>query len=404
MTKRLLLLAATFVLGVAPLAAAPPSSPPGSVDEQLLLLGRDYPGFGGIFLDASGEAAVYLRDPDRQAPPLLKALGAAARVLRGDYEFSELLGWRYAMRPLLGVPGVTTLDVDETRNRVVLGIEPGLPAGDRERLALEIAARDVPDGAVLIEEQPGVTELVTLQSKFRPSVGGIQILHPLDPPTYSVCTLGFNATRGTVKGFVVNAHCTNVRGEIDGVVFSQSLPWDGDIGREVDDPPFFTGAPCPEGRRCRFSDSAFARYDNPKTSGLGKIAKPTRQTTDPPTLTVNPAAARFVVIGPGGSPLVGSLVHKVGRTTGWSVGSVRQTCSDTNVSNSDVTQLCQTRVTADGGPGDSGSPVFVRVGATTKVKLIGILWGGGASSSGETQYIFSPLSNIQQELGALKVN
>lgn len=402
--RPLVVLLAILALGIAPASGAMPASPPGSVDDQLLLLGRDFPGFGGLFVDSDGKVVVYLREPDRQGPAVVKALGVPTRVLRGDYEFAELLGWRYAVRPLLGVPGVTMLDVDETRNRVVIGVEPGLPTADRERLTRRIEASDVPIGAVLVEERPGVEELVTLQSKFRPAVGGIQILFPINPPIYGVCTLGFNATRGTVKGFVVNAHCTHVRGELDGVNYSQSVPSDGNIGTEIDDPAFSTGLPCPDGRRCRFSDSAFARYDNPKTSGLGKIAKPTRRTTDPPTLTVSPATARFNIIGRGSSPLIGTIVHKVGRTTGWSAGSIVQTCADINVGGSDITQLCQSRVTADGGPGDSGSPVFTRVGASTKVKLTGILWGGGVSPSGTTDFIFSPLANIELELGALKVN
>jgi V8-like Glu-specific endopeptidase len=45
--------------------------------------------------------------------------------------------------------------------------------------------------------------------------------------------------------------------------------------------------------------------------------------------------------------------------------------------------------------GDSGSPVFIGTGTVT---LVGILWGG--SSDGST-YVFSPLNQIENELGAL---
>jgi hypothetical protein len=309
------------------------------------------------------------------------------------------------MRPMLALPGVTMLDVDETRNRVVVGVEPGLSASEREELARRIAASDVPATAVSIEVQPPVTAMVSLQDRFRPVVGGLQILFPIDPPLYGVCTLGFNATRGKTKGFVTNSHCTGVEGEPDGVTYSQSLPSHGDIGREVADPALFTGAPCPDGRRCRFSDSAFAKYDNPKTSGLGRLARPTRQTTDPPTLTVNPPTARFNVVGRLASPLAGTIVHKVGRTTGWSAGSILQTCVDVNVSGTDITLLCQSLVAADVDSGDSGSPVFTRIGSGANAKLVGILWGGGsAGASGFRVFVFSPLANIERELGALKVN
>jgi hypothetical protein len=47
--------------------------------------------------------------------------------------------------------------------------------------------------------------------------------------------------------------------------------------------------------------------------------------------------------------------------------------------------------------GDSGSPVF-RLTSGDNVELVGILWGG--SSSGD-RFVFSPLKNIQDELGGV---
>jgi hypothetical protein len=94
----------------------------------------------------------------------------------------------------------------------------------------------------------------------------------------------------------------------------------------------------------------------------------------------------------------------VGRTTGWTFGTVVSTCADINVSGSDDTQLCQTRVRGGAGGGDSGSPVFYRIGAGAKVKLAGILWGGGFHPAFGETYIFSPLDNIEEDLGPLKVN
>jgi hypothetical protein len=43
--------------------------------------------------------------------------------------------------------------------------------------------------------------------------------------------------------------------------------------------------------------------------------------------------------------------------------------------------------------GDSGLPVF---SGTSNVTLLGILWGGSGS-----QFVYSPIANIEQELGAL---
>jgi hypothetical protein len=96
-----------------------------------------------------------------------------------------------------------------------------------------------------------------------------------------------------------------------------------------------------------------------------------------------------------GSALVGQAVTKVGRTTGRTAGTVSQTCVNTNVSGSNITQLCQTFANYGNAGGDSGSPVF-RITTLPSVVLVGINWGGNGTIS-----VFSPITQIQQELGAL---
>jgi hypothetical protein len=243
-----------------------------------------------------------------------------------------------------------------------------------------------------------------LQNKFRPAMGGIQILFLLTPTSGGICTLGFNANLGRVFGFVTNSHCTQVRGEVDGARYYQSLPPDVTIATEIADPGFFTDPPCPSRRRCRYSDSAFAKYDNPRSGALGKIARPAFGDPAGGPLTLSPASARFTIKGRTGSPLEGAVVHKVGRTTGWTYGSVIATCADVNVGGTDITMLCQSLVIAGDDHGDSGSPVFSRIGNSTNVKLVGILWGGGEDPDLGHLFVFSPLENIEQELGPLKVN
>jgi hypothetical protein len=88
-------------------------------------------------------------------------------------------------------------------------------------------------------------------------------------------------------------------------------------------------------------------------------------------------------------------VNKVGRTTGWTQGKVTNKCVNVSVSGTKIVQLCQTLVSAHLGAGDSGSPVFK---GTSSITLTGILWGGNSSG---TQFVFSPISNIEKELGAL---
>jgi hypothetical protein len=70
------------------------------------------------------------------------------------------------------------------------------------------------------------------------------------------------------------------------------------------------------------------------------------------------------------------------------------------VSASNIVLLCQdfveNAVPIVGG-GDSGSPVF-RINARDRVTLLGNLWGGNSSG---TLFVYSPIANIEKELGAL---
>lgn len=388
-----------FLVLASSASAIPPFSegPVRSVDDELLRIGRQIPGFGGLFYDAQGRPSVYLLDPEGDGAAAVKSLGTDVRVLRGDYEFESLLAWRHEIRPLLGLPGVAFLDADEARNRVVVGVDSRARGMDRGRLERELAAAGVPREAVVFQEAAPFEDLVGLRDKLRPVPGGSQIVF-----SSFACTLGFNAFRGNLFGFVVNSHCTHVRGEADGTRYSQSTPTSGGIGTEIVDPAFSTAPPCPAGRRCRMSDAAFARYDRAVLGGQGKIARTLSGGTETGSLTLKNAGARFTITDRRGSPLEGDTVHKVGRTTGWTFGTVIGTCVDANNS-TDVTLFCQSVVRAGTGGGDSGSPVFY-VLPGNKARLVGILWGGRTDPELGTLFAFSPLENIEEELGPLKVN
>src|SRR5262249_8412103 len=106
------------------------------------------------------------------------------------------------------------------------------------------------------------------------------------------------------------------------------------------------------------------------------------------------------------SPMMGETVDKVGRTTGWTSGAISNTCTDIDVVNDDgsdsgMTILCQTLVSAVDDHGDSGSPVFEFNPATGAAEFEGILWGGNST---HTTFVFSPVSGIQKELGSFVYN
>jgi len=97
-----------------------------------------------------------------------------------------------------------------------------------------------------------------------------------------------------------------------------------------------------------------------------------------------------------GGEIVGDVANKVGRTTGWTQGVITNTCVNTGVSGSNIVQLCQNFVSAGVGAGDSGSDVFLDTGSG--VRLLGVLWGGNGAG---TQFVYSPIANVEQELGPL---
>lgn len=394
-------LIAVLVLHMAFAAAgASGEGPAGSADEELVRMGRQIPGFGGLYYDEQGRPNVYLLNPEGAGRRALKSLGAEVRVHRGDYEFERLLEWRLELRPILALPGVVLLDADESSNRVVIGVDSSsrTKSLDLDRLERQLLSTGVPREAVVLRETTRFEPLVGLRDKLRPAPGGAQIVF-----SPFACTLSFNAFRGRDFGFVVNSHCTNVRGEVDGTRYSQGVPANGNIGVEIADPAYSTAPPCPPGRRCRFSDTAFAKYDKPKLGALGKIARPSSNGSEMGPLTLKLPNARFSITARRGSPLEGDVVHKVGRTTGWTYGPVVATCADLNSGSAEVTFFCQSVVRSGVAGGDSGAPVFYPLPGN-KARLVGILWGGGADPQLGTVFAFSPLENIEQDLGPLKIN
>jgi hypothetical protein len=359
------------------------------------VLARTIPGFGGFYLDDKGVPTVYLTDMGQRGAAEA-ALGAYAgargfrpadiRVLQGDYTYKELDRWFTRVSPeVLAVTGTVFTDLDEATNRVLVGVENAQAAVAVKGVAARLG---LPRKAMVVNEVEPIHFMATLRDRVRPVVGGLQINF-----SNFLCTLGFNAVDGTENSFVTASHCTTVQGGVDNAAqYWQPLSSVAEsfIGTEVEDPAYFTGGVCPDSRRCRYSDAARASYPSGVTFTPGGIARTTRAKG---SITID---GSFTVTAESGTnPLVGERVHKVGRTTGWTRGRVSNTCVTVNVFGSDITQLCQAIVDAGVGAGDSGSPVF---SGSTNVTLYGVLWGGNFSG---TSFVYSPLNNIQQELGAL---
>jgi hypothetical protein len=390
-----LLLAST--VGGAAQAGPPPGAAPGkSIDDRFADVGKAAPGFGGMFLRA-GVLNVYLvdhaqRGSARQA--IEAAFGAEAvpaggvRFLGADYSFGQLKAWQQRANALFELSGVVTTDVDEAANRVAVGVESASAA---RAVTKELAAAGIPAGAVRIDVVGQIHALATLRDKVRPLVGGLQIRFD-----GFLCTLSYNATGTQGDGFVVNSHCTTNRGTVDGTLYYQPLDQVADqfIGTEVLDPPFFQRTNgCPRGKLCRWSDSAYASRASGVSATRGVLAK----TTGANNGSLQIAGSFRIGSELTGNSMVGTTLNKVGRTTGWTQGNVTNSCVNTGVSGSRIVIFCQDFVSAGVGGGDSGSPVFRIVSGDT-VQLSGTLWGGNSAG---TSFVYSPMTNIERELGAL---
>jgi hypothetical protein len=328
------------------------------------------------------------------------ALALAAGGPSGDRVVSaqgrpNLEALNQRLLPVFELAGVVFTDADETRGRVVVGVldsdMQGLVRATAARLG--VSAQDIE----IVETEP-IFQVATLRDSIRPVQAGYQIRF-----SQYVCSLGFNAFRNGVLGFVTASHCSTHQGSVDDTEYYQPLNQvSGElIGVETADPPYVRGGQgCPRGRVCRSSDSNFVAGAGTGTFALGTIARTTGANNG--SLDV---AGTFTITGEstdqGKDVSVGQTVNKVGRTTGWGQGNVTRTCTNTGVSGSNIVLLCQTwvenkkAVVVQGG--DSGAPVF-RIEGGTDVTLLGNLWGGNSSG---TMFVYSPLSGIEGELGAL---
>ncbi len=364
-------------------------------------LARDVRGFGGFFIDEQGTPTIYLKEAaqrgnaERALGAWLQARGlapSALRVLKGDFSWADLERWQVqASEQVLGVAGAVFVDADEASNRVRIGVERGAAGGQARAAAARLG---IPASAVVVQETDPIRLVATLQDRVRPILAGLQINFP-----GFLCSLGFNAKDGTENSFITASHCTTTQGGVESTPYWQPLQSVDpvQIATEVEDPPYLRRvAGCPNGRRCRQSDASRARYQTGFTSfTLGGI----EQTSGPNngSLTITGA---FTITSKSPAAVVNDVVNKVGRTTGWTQGRVTNTCVNTGVTGSNIVQLCQTFVSAGVGGGDSGSGVFA-ITSGSNVRLLGILWGGNSAG---TQFVYSPMANVEAELGTLTVN
>ena len=385
------------------------------LDRELAQLAREVPGFGGLSRRPDGSAVLLLTDT-RRAAAAKQAVAAKARILRGidpsrieirtvKFDYLTLTDWKAEIRSSLDVPGIVFLDIDESTNHVHIAVQQGT---SHDRVLSDVAKLGIPPEAVTIDEASPIRPTATLRDPIRPAVGGLQIafIGAHTPPGFiNVCTLGFNARFANSPDtyLVTNSHCNAVQGSVQNTQIFQPVTGAANlIAIEAADPDYFTTG-CFPNRRCRFSDASIARYVQGVNAVVGAIARTTVRGLTAGSFTIDDQHPAFTIVDKQGFSLMGQTLDKVGRTTGWTVGTVAATCVDVIVTDTDLGQLCQDLVYSGNGGGDSGAPVFEsNAPFTNDVILHGILWGGGTSAFGPI-FAMSPLHNIEFELGEMIV-
>ena len=380
-------------------------------------------GFGGYFLDENGAPTVYLLDPSRRAEAEQALAGFLAdreftaadlRVLEGAFDYEQLDAWYRLARPgAFRVAGVILGDVDEAQNRIRFGVADGAAASAVRDV---VAGLGIPDAAVIVEQRAPFRTVATLRDDIAPLEGGLQINFLNAGGVVGVsllCTLGFNAIIDGVSSFITNSHCSQVEGgeETPTDYYQPLQDPDGDrmvnpenlIATEADDPHWFISLDCPlsPAIQCRWSDASRAAYIPTAAieARLGRIARTVRPSTSltDVELTID---GHFTIRREQARGVVGEVAHKVGRTTGWTLGTTTETCVDVLALGTTHMRLCQEIVAAVVDGGDSGSPVFRR-NAGTNVTLLGVLWGGSTDDA-NPEFVYSPMFGIERELGALR--
>lgn len=336
------------------------------------------------------------------------------RIERAEFTFAELNAWRnWAFDNVLPLDGVWSLDLDEAANRVTIGVDSSRVGELSARINALIrqASIDTAGFRVVAEAKHSLTSALAtffsppdgsnIQGRVRPLLGGISMMDENNGG--NGCTIGITAYRSGVPSFISASHCTYHQWGFDGDVIRQPYG-SGDIGDRVGvesaDPSGYT---CGLGV-CRESDAAAFSINSGVPWEKGLIARTTYSAgpcySGPPcmsgSLTIDTSHPYFVISG-STSPVVGTFVHKVGMWTGWTYGSVVQTCNDFKSTSGpglyDVT-TCATDADYVNHEGDSGSPVFVWDGGD-QAFLAGINFGQGGYA------YFSPISRVVTNLGIL---
>lgn len=430
MAKQQFLAALTLLALFAPCAEASETrarhNAPG-LDGVFLNLADELPGFGGYFFDENGDLNVYLTDlgqepaararltevaqnrPERWRQPWTRP--AAIIIRRAQFDFVQLDAVRSRLATAVGAwDGVNMFDTNEATNRVIVGVRN---EETRQRVLAQAATLDLPRNAYTIDVMPDAAYVSTVQDAAPTMIGGLRIeFTTIDGLTHA-CTLGANVTYtntpqgiSAVPGFLTASHCSQTQAATDQTQYRQGTNTNpvNVIGAETYDPPTFnwrTTTDCPyqdDSIVCRWSDVSFVAYSGGVSRSQGYFAK-----TLWPGVGINQPGSRDLdtsqfVADSTIYPATGWTMEKVGQETGWTEGTVQNTCTDVPLFNVALQKTfytrCATEVWAYAFDGDSGAPVF-HISNGNTVAFSGIVF----AKTGRGGYYYSSVQEIQRDFG-----
>jgi hypothetical protein len=376
---------------------------------ELAVIAREVPSFAGVYFDEQGRLVIALtdlRDAARAEQAIRPLLGQhrtpAGVVTRSSvhiltkhvqYTFLELAKYRSRLRGhIWAISGVTSLDVKEPENRVLVGISSSSAEPALKALFLDL---QIPLNAVRIINMPRARETATLDDNMGSNIQGSWRI----TNSGNGCSLGFSARRVSDGSpvFVTNSHCTQAPHSPDNSQFFQAGNY---IGTEIVDP-------VAQGcwwfnvwqTQCRHADAALASAAIPIQ--LGVIARTVERLDCEDchaSITVDPANPTLQITGHNGFIIEGEYLDKIGQTSGWTTGKVEDRCGD--AMDGGWVKLCSDRVDMSIKDGDSGAPVFSLNGDGT-ITLRGIAFGYVDLTYNDA--LMSNLNQIEKDLGGLTV-
>jgi len=131
------------------------------------------PGYGGSYVDADRRTGdilrvhVWLTEPSEAAAAKVRDAVVAACghqaskpdyvTHAADYTWTQLVSWHRSLGEVLSLPGVVLTDVDETRNRLVVGVNDRAKHGAAVEQA--VAPFGIPRAAIIIETRSAIRQL-----------------------------------------------------------------------------------------------------------------------------------------------------------------------------------------------------------------------------------------------------